>query len=428
MTTQTFQKPTIFISSTIHDFRDLRSSLKYYLEELGYIVNMSEFNDFQRELDENSYMACINTVKAADYFILLIGSRVGGLYSKANDTTITQEEYRTAYECAKTGKTRILVFIRNDVWAVKEDRNSLSALLQSEFVSSGELDADAAKRLSNHSSKFVTDANRIFAFINEVCRIDEMKAAVVGNGSLPPANWVHRFETFRDMVDTLRIQLDVTGDLKIKILVDNLRVELLNNLAEMSTKYLGDITSITIFTVPFRKHYLLTLGEKVEAECKHVRLMIQGSIFLHAKVPLRWRALERCIDNGIFMEFDTSNGSVKRTVVHDALERLRVSIEQYMTCDLSGESPKLVKKYLETAKGNGKMEVDSHDLAVVIHAANKLDDIISLAKALYLHIGGGKVDFDKLPRQPRSPFYDQDESLAKEEVSADEIALWLARA
>lgn len=426
MTTQTFQKPTIFISSTIYDFRDLRSSLKYYLEELGYIVNMSEFNDFQRELDENSYTACLNTVKSSDYFILLIGSRVGGIYNEVIGTTITQEEYRAAYENSKTGKTRILAFVRNDVWTIKEDRAALAKLLQSDYVTSGELDVGASEKLSSHASKFVTDANRIFTFINEVCRVAEMKTAIVGNGSLPPANWVHRFETFRDIVDALRIQLDVTGDIKTKILVDNLRSELLSNLASMSTKYLsGNIMPITVFTDPFRKRYILKLGEKVEADCKHVRLMVQGSIFLHRKIPLRWRALEHCIDNGIFMAFDTSSGTIKRTAIHDALERLRISIEQYMACDLAGESPKLVKKYLEAAKRSGTMKIESHDFAVVIHAANKLDDIMSLAKTIFSYTNGEAIDIDGLPLKPRSPFSDDNESLAEEEISVDEIASWL---
>jgi hypothetical protein len=32
------QRPKVFISSTIYVFRDLRSALKYWLEELGYDV------------------------------------------------------------------------------------------------------------------------------------------------------------------------------------------------------------------------------------------------------------------------------------------------------------------------------------------------------------------------------------------------------
>jgi len=67
--------PTIFISSTVFDFRDLRSALKYWLEELGYHVLLFEYNDFPKALDKNSYDACVATVERADYFILLVGGR-----------------------------------------------------------------------------------------------------------------------------------------------------------------------------------------------------------------------------------------------------------------------------------------------------------------------------------------------------------------
>jgi len=419
------QKPTIFISSTIHDFRDLRSSLKYYLEELGYVVNMSEFNDFQREPDKNSYTACLNTVKSSDYFILLIGSRTGGIYNKTEGTTITQEEYRVAYERAIEGKTRILGFVRSEVWTVREDRNALATLLQSEYVTNGELNSDSAAKLANYASKFVTDANRIFAFINEVCRIDEMKSAVEGKGPLPPANWVHCFETFRDIVDALRVQLNVTGDLKAKILVDNLKAELLNNLAALATKNKsGSISQVTDFTSPFRKHYKLNIGEIVTVECKHVLWMIVGSAMIsRPQKMLRWRALDLCIDNGVFMGFDTSSGTVQRTDMHEALVRLRVNIDQYMDCELSGELLKLSKKYLVSAKSKGTMDVDPIDLVSVINAANRLDDIITLSESNFLCLEGIVVNFNKLPRQPLSPLDGQDELLISENVSPDEILL-----
>lgn len=70
------RRPTFFISSTIFDFRDLRSALKFYLEEQGCQVLTSETNDFKKPLDEHSYDACLKAIEAADYFILLM-SRSG---------------------------------------------------------------------------------------------------------------------------------------------------------------------------------------------------------------------------------------------------------------------------------------------------------------------------------------------------------------
>ena len=73
-------KPKIFVSSTIYDFADLRSALKYWLNEMGFEVFMSEYNYFRKDSSDNSYIACLNAIQECDYYILLIGARVGGLY------------------------------------------------------------------------------------------------------------------------------------------------------------------------------------------------------------------------------------------------------------------------------------------------------------------------------------------------------------
>lgn len=61
-------KLKIFVSSTIYDFKDLRSALKYWLTEKGYEVRMSERNDFKKDSNQNSYQACLDSIKECDYF------------------------------------------------------------------------------------------------------------------------------------------------------------------------------------------------------------------------------------------------------------------------------------------------------------------------------------------------------------------------
>src|SRR4051812_44893193 len=123
------KKPTFFISSTIYDFRDLRSAIKFYLEEQGCTVLASEFNDFGQPLDVHSYEACLAQIATADYFVLLVGSRVGGWFDEAAKVSITQQEYRTAYELHLKGQLKILSFVRSDVWALKDDRKELGRFL-----------------------------------------------------------------------------------------------------------------------------------------------------------------------------------------------------------------------------------------------------------------------------------------------------------
>jgi hypothetical protein len=59
---------------------------------------LSDFNDFTKPLEQNSYEACLRAIESPDYFILLIGARVGGFYEPAQKVSITRIEYRKAYE------------------------------------------------------------------------------------------------------------------------------------------------------------------------------------------------------------------------------------------------------------------------------------------------------------------------------------------
>ena len=136
------------MSSTIHDFKDLRSALKFYLEQQGCKVLASEYNDFTKPLDKHSYEACLKTISQADYFILLIGARVGGCYDKDEKISITQREYREAYELHKQRKLQILSFVRGEVWQLKEERKELEKYLQSI-----EIAEEIKKDIENYPSK-----------------------------------------------------------------------------------------------------------------------------------------------------------------------------------------------------------------------------------------------------------------------------------
>jgi len=420
----TKRKPTIFISSTIYDFGDLRGSLKYYLEELGYIVNLSEYHDFQHALDENSYEACLKTVRSSDYFILLIGSRAGGLYTKNSNATITQMEYRTAYERAKEGKTRILAFVRKDVWTIKEDRGELEKLLKNEFLVAGEVTSEeAVAKIAKHSSKFVTDADRIFSFIKEVCKNDEMKEAINGKADLPIANWIHPFTNFGEIVECLRVQFNIRDSLERKIAVDSLADELLSNLAIMLQKLTpsGKIQRLTSFTEPFRQEYELSIAEPTAAKRKHVLWMLMGAISIkQPQAPFKFRMIERCLDLGVFLSIDIHTGKTTKTIEHSLLGELRVAIDRFLACKISGDHVTLSKKYLKEANEkdcDALMQVDGMDFAGTVNVANILDEIFSLSTGLYLHLIGKPVDLGNLQRFPRSPFADQDQMLAEEFIS-----------
>jgi len=150
------KKPRIFISSTIYDFKDLRSSLKYWFNELGYDVQLSEYSDFEKDSSKNTYETCVEAIKQCDYFILLIGSRVGGLYDK--NISITRQEYREAYKLAQESKIiKIITFVRQIVWDVLEDRKGLLKILEDKH------NCDYSVEISDHDSKILIDGANILS-------------------------------------------------------------------------------------------------------------------------------------------------------------------------------------------------------------------------------------------------------------------------
>lgn len=192
-------RPTIFLSSTIYDFRDMRSAIKNHLEENGCRVLASEFNDFTKPLDRHSYQACLDTIKQADIFLLLIGTRVGGWHDEPGRVSITQQEYRTAYQLAQVGKIRLLTFVRSDVWNHRQSTKEL----QKHLSGLSEVDDSLRQRISRYPTAFASDSDFIVSFIDEVSRNKETSDATKGKGVMPIGNWIHPFTGFSDIRDVL---------------------------------------------------------------------------------------------------------------------------------------------------------------------------------------------------------------------------------
>ena len=172
------KKPRVFLSSTIYDFKDLRSAIKYFLEENNFEVVTSENVDFQNSNKNNSYEACLDAITTCDYYILLIGARVGGIYTykkafgRTEKITITRAEYRRAYELFKKGQIKLINFVRKEIFDVREDRKGLEQVLLNL-----KLQEEEKLLVKEHESKILREAGDIFRFLDEVGRNAEMKAA-----------------------------------------------------------------------------------------------------------------------------------------------------------------------------------------------------------------------------------------------------------
>jgi hypothetical protein len=137
--------------------------------------------------------------RCSGLFRSLIGARVGGWYDQPNRISITQQEYREAYKLHKSGKLKIIAFVRSEVWQVREDRKALAAYLASLNIAE-----ELKKEITGYPSKFASDSEFIIDFINEVSRSSETLAAARGSGDFPTGNWMHTFHSFADVIEVLQ--------------------------------------------------------------------------------------------------------------------------------------------------------------------------------------------------------------------------------
>jgi hypothetical protein len=77
---------------------------------------MSEYNDMVKPAGANAFEACFESIRQADFYILLIGEKKGSTYSAADHTSVTQQEYREAYTSFQArGRPIPVLFVRADV-------------------------------------------------------------------------------------------------------------------------------------------------------------------------------------------------------------------------------------------------------------------------------------------------------------------------
>jgi hypothetical protein len=425
-------QPTIFISSTIYDFRDLRSALKYWLEELGYKVLLSEFNDFTKPLDENSYNACLKSIESADYFILLVGSRTGGFYNSKEKVSITRKEYRTAYDIVKSGKLKLITFVRADLWAIKEDRKALEKYLAKEFAQQKEIDSSDIEGISKYQSTFVNDAESTFSFLNEIGRIDEMKSAISGTSDFPVANWIHPFSTFQDIIETLGTVFNTKRKLAVASLIINVKRELYTNLIKLSEKLKdGEIDYHTLWANPVRDKYNSELNGTSYLPLKYI-VWLKMFVAISMTFTLQKVFIEQAISSGTFLEFDFSTNDYKAGLIHNSLLNLKQNIDKLPNSD-NNTFFKVYDKFLDkyhhiknsSVNPEQQIQVENLDLFRIFANYDTQQNIAMLCIGLIRAFDGDISRLEDLKLNPSSPSATEYEKIKAETISIEEIEDWI---
>lgn len=408
------KRPTFFLSSTIYDFRDLRGAIKFSLEARGCRVLASEFNDFGGDLDKHSYDACLTHIEQADYFLLLVGGRVGGWYDEPNQVSITQQEYRAAYERHKAGLLRIVTLVRAEVWQMREDRKALARHLATLEMSEAE-----RKAIQSFPSKFATQADFIGGFLSEIGRNAETDAAVKSGGVKPTGNWIHVFNDYRDVHDVLN-PLAFSGLTADEAAYGKaLQHELLSVLGRLLIKIDGEARDMRrpladhLDSCPIKRSDRQSDTMAIDAE----KWRSFSTIMFHTLGgPLNMVVIEDALTSSMFLTYDAETGSYRQSPAYEAVVRLVDEIRLYNAA-ATAENLSIIFNFSpkQIGRPKGNIRLPTLQLAMLYGLAQRWINIVSLSLALILHLEGRAFEMPKL--MPFSPIRGMDEEIAKERVS-----------
>lgn len=331
----------------------------------------------------------------------------------------------------KHGKPKLAIFVRQSLWDVREDRLALERYIQQDFIKIHELSDAETEKLTKHASRFVNDAETAFEFLQEVGQVAEMKEAVKGSSDLPKGNWIHRFSTFAEIADAMRIALGVTTNAERKILMESLKQELLRNLCHLVHKTkdhgimeISDWANSTISRI--------TGGNDGKTKLRQGdlnRLIIFQTHALGMPRRLATVILEQAIRSGLFMIFDPDTGTYKSTGAQNMLLELLAWITN--TQQFADHSAQLFQNFAEKFKPTGRareieVTVDNLDLLMPCAEAKTFGRIIELASILVKYIDASEQTLGTLKAFSPSPVPEESARLEAEKVPVDEVRAWLS--
>lgn len=421
-------RPTIFLSSTVYDFGDLRSALKDYLELRGCRVLASEFTDFTRPLDEHSYKACLDTIEQADIFVLFIGRRVGGFQDETKRVSITRAEYRHAYNLAKTFQIKLLCFVRSDVLNHYRCVQDLAKLLRDDPA----LTEAQRHKFANCPTQAMDSAEDIRAFIDEVTRNRETRLASQGKGEAPIANWIWPFTTFteiRQALDPLvahgrtvqqaagRKALEVQLAQILRAIVPIVKYEPFNpfNTVVNIRNELNLRTEPPEDEIGLDGEYEVTISEK--------RWGTLGMLMIFAgKSKIDPTPLVNALSSELLLQYDPATGAYIETDEYSLLAH----VVQQARLFASTENPHWgdINMHLGPVLNANKCQVPAYLVSGWIFRLLRWVDLIGSTRALAASLSGSPLILP--PHIPFSPYLDQEEGIAADSPTPDQIQNYIA--
>jgi len=421
--------PRVFVSSTIRDFEDLRSALKYELEGLGYRVLLSELADFEKPIDPNAYDACFEAIRESDVYVLLVGGRRGGWYDKTQGVSITQAEYREAYEEARRGNLTVIPCVRKPVW--DRVRSLPEGTLESNVdrtASDGEEEIGGAPDLE--------DPAHVRRFLAEIARAEEIEAAVEAGESGPKANWVHVFSSFSDLMEILRVALRLKAEVSAAVVLDLAAEELIDFAQQIVTRRKGRLATALDFLPELVREldmssetYLGDVNRRVVISRETNARLGAIVIELMRRMDCTFVALERATYLASLSEYDRETRTVRASPLQKACMRALKAVRLVSDEGFRSSWSENSRGFLTESSGSREAaiwEVKCSTILLVVAGALQYSRAWLEVENLLLHLKHGRsLDPDPTRDVPVTPIRDQAAELTGEHVGRDELVRWI---
>lgn len=379
--------PSVFISSTVKEFFDLRSAIAYTLREQGFTVLLSEDKEFPIRGDRPAPEECFTNVRESDYYILIVGSTRGSLH---DGISITRQEYRVARD-AFLAKRQPILFL---------------------FLREGAQRAAA-----------IDEADHLKSFIHEIEHPE--------NKNSP--SFLTRFRDFENVMNSLaNSPMNLGRNLSETLIRHSLLSELTSNLALMSERQ--GTTAFPTHRHMARARDQIQFPENLDALItisEDEARSLGYSITVKAMAEnLKTRAIEDAFNNGLFLKFNPADGALQELPAHQALRETLDGIQALKNRGTStgpikwDENIAIAISQRNQTRPNS-LELSSADLALAFVYHNRLENLFRTHLALcQLLLGLTKEKelppFDRLPISPLGN--EMEKQIHAERVSGAEIS------
>lgn len=387
--------PFVFISSTVKEFRDLRSAIRYMLCEQGATVYVSEAADFDVRGDRPAIEECFENIRNSDYYILIIGGKRGNLF--AEGTSITRQEYRVARDqFLATGRPILHFYLRGDV----------ECALSGDEVSQANASID--------------DPVHLVSFIGEV-----QQPGVEGAPS-----FLTRFYTFEELADSVKGRLNLGRTLSETLIRHSLVSELSSNLAVMARRIRTGVFPVHHSMARMRDDISIGaegLFQPIVLSDDHVISLALALVGRTQAKDLSTKAIEQSIDRGIFLKFNPGKGTLEESPIHRELRQTLENVRALRELDSSVAQQQWDVQLLTdiSSRWGGRpnaLEVDADNVAYAFAHYDRVENIFTGHLALCRLLLGVTEEVELYQRRPLTPLGKREEQRFRaERVLAEEV-------